>query len=407
MIFKVAWRNIWRSKVRSFIVIGSIAVGIWAGLLIIGFSFGMNNERTASAIGTTIGHAQIHSAAFDVEPLSSATLGDAALVSDLRRSVEDLPFVAGTAQRTVLQGMINSAKSARAVRIMGVWPEDERLQTTLPMNLVEGDFFKESGRNRLVIGEKLANRLGLKLRSKVVLTFQDAEGTLSRASFRVSGIYKTLNATWDEFHLYVHHEDLEKTLGIPLVHEVLVRFNETVDTDEKTVELASILSEDLALKSWKQVNPELGFADDMMAIMLVLVLGIIMMALLFGIINNMLMAILERRRELGMLMAVGMNKRKLFLMILIETLMLGFVGGPIGIVLGDLSTRLMMQIGIDLTSKKDGLAELGVQSIIYPEIVPEYYIIIAIMVVTTALIASILPAVRALKLNPVQAIRGE
>ena len=241
----------------------------------------------------------------------------------------------------------------------------------------------------------------------MVLTFQDAEGTLSRASFRVSGIYKTLNATWDEFHLYVHHEDLEKTLGTLLVHEVLVRFNETVDTDEKAVQLASSLPEGLALKSWKQVNPELGFADDMMAIMLVLVLGIIMMALLFGIINNMLMAILERRRELGMLMAVGMNKRKLFLMILIKTLMIGFVGGPIGIDVGDLSTRLMMQIGIDLTSKIDGLAELGVQSIIYPEIVPEYYIIIAIMVVTTALIASILPAVRALKLNPVQAIRGE
>lgn len=407
MIFKVAWRNIWRSKVRSFIVIGSIAVGIWAGLLIIGFSFGMNNERTASAIGTTIGHAQIHSTAFDVDPLSGAILGDEAAVDELRSEVESLPFVEGTAQRTVLQGMINSAKSARAVRIMGVWPEDERAQTTLPMTLVEGDFFESTGRNRLVIGEKLANRLGLKLRSKVVLTFQDAEGTLSRASFRVSGIYKTLNATWDEFHLYVHHEDLEQTLGAPLVHEVLVRFNETVDTDEKTIELAAVLPDGMSLKSWKQVNPELGFADDMMAIMLVLVLGIIMMALLFGIINNMLMAILERRRELGMLMAVGMDKRKLFLMILLETLMLGFVGGPIGIVLGDLSTRIMMRIGVDLTSKKEGLAELGVQSIIYPEIVPEYYMIIAIMVVTTALIASILPAVRALKLNPVEAIRGQ
>ncbi len=92
MIFKVAWRNIWRSKVRSFIVIGSIAVGIWAGLLIIGFSFGMNNERTASAIGTTIGHAQIHSTAFDVEPLSGAILGDDVAVDELREEVERLPL---------------------------------------------------------------------------------------------------------------------------------------------------------------------------------------------------------------------------------------------------------------------------------------------------------------------------
>jgi putative ABC transport system permease protein len=79
----------------------------------------------------------------------------------------------------------------------------------------------------------------------------------------------------------------------------LVRFNETVDTDEKAVQLASSLPEGLALKSWKQVNPELGFADDMMAIMLVLVLGIIMMALLFGIINNMLMAILGATSRAG------------------------------------------------------------------------------------------------------------
>ncbi|MBT6366974.1 MAG: hypothetical protein HOJ68_12620, partial [Bacteroidetes bacterium] len=159
MIFKVAWRNIWRAKVRSFIVIGSIAVGIWAGLLIIGFSFGMNNERTASAIGTTTGHAQIHHEDFDAEPLSTAVIADSATVVALREKVEALPFVSGTALRTVLGGMINSAKSARAVRIMGVWPEEERLQTTLADYIVDGDFFEDSGRNRLLIGEKLAKRL--------------------------------------------------------------------------------------------------------------------------------------------------------------------------------------------------------------------------------------------------------
>jgi putative ABC transport system permease protein len=407
MILKIAWRNIWRSKVRSFIVLTSIAIGIWAGLLIIGFSFGMNNERTAAAIGSTLGHSQVHSDAFLEEPTSAATIGDAARVTALQQELLEAPFVTGVSVRGVMMGMVSAPKSARGVRMIAVDPESERENSTLPSTIVEGDFFESKTRNSVVIGAQLAEKLGVGLRKKVVLTFQDGEGNISRASFRITGIYRTLNSTWDELNIYIKRSDLKKTIGKDLVHELMVRYDETEGTEEKTAELAQILPTGLKILSWKRNSPELGYADDMMGIMLVLVLGIIMMALLFGIVNNMLMAILERRRELGMLMAVGMNKRKLFVMILVETLMLGFVGGPIGILLGDASTRIMMGIGIDLTSKKEGLANLGVQSVIYPEIVPEYYIIVAIMVVLTALIAALYPAFKALKLNPVQAIRGE
>lgn len=407
MILKIAWRNIWRSKVRSFIVLTSIAIGIWAGLLIIGFSFGMNNERTAAAIGSTLGHSQIHSESFLQEPTAAATLGTPEEVQKLTDVLLEQPAVTGVSVRGIMMGMVSAPKSARGVRMIAVDPESERENSTLPSTIVEGDFFESKTRNSLVIGAQLAEKLGVGLRKKVVLTFQDDQGNISRASFRVTGIYKTLNSTWDELNIYLKRSDLEKTIGANLIHEVMLRYDETEGTEEKTAALAGLLPPHLKILSWKRNAPELGYADDMMGIMLVLVLGIIMMALLFGIINNMLMAILERRRELGMLMAVGMNKRKLFLMILVETLMLGFVGGPVGIVLGDLSTRLMMNVGIDLTSKQEGLANLGVQSIIYPEIVPEYYIIVAIMVVMTALIAALYPAFKALKLNPVQAIRGE
>lgn len=406
MIFKIAWRNIWRSPVRSLVVLSSIAIGIWAGLLIIGFSFGMNNERTAAAIGSTLGHAQVHSEAFLADPTPQATLGTAEEVNALATQLLASPAVSGLAQRAVLQGMIAAPKSARATRILAVDPDAERAITTLPDQIVEGDFFQSPTRNSLVMSRKLAERLGLGLKKKVVLTFQDPEGNLARASFRITGLYETLSATWDEMNVYIQRGDLEKLTGSSAVHELMVRYHETEDTEAKTAALAAALPYGINIRSWKQNAPELGYADDMMGIMLVLVLGIIMMALLFGIVNNMLMAVLERRRELGMLMAVGMNKQKVFGMVLVETLMLGVVAGPIGIALGDVTTRVMMGIGIDLTSKKEGLAELGVQSVIYPEIVPEYYLIMAAMVIATALIAAIFPAYKALKLNPVEAIRS-
>lgn len=406
MILKIAWRNIWRSKVRSLVVLFSIALGIWAGLLIIGFSFGMNNERTAAAINSTLGHSQLHSKAFLSEPAASATLGPADSVAWLTDRLMASPHVDAVAERGVFQGMITAPKLARAVRALAVDPEQERAVSTLPELLVEGTFFEDDKRNSVVVGEKLAEKLGVGMGKKVVLTFQDGNGTLSRASFRIVGIYKTLSSTWDEMNIYVKRTDLSKVMGVELVHELVLSYAETEDTELKTEVLSALLPPYLELRSWKENSPELGYADDMMGIMLVLVLAIIMMALLFGIINNMLMAILERRRELGMLMAVGMNKRKLFIMILVETLMLGVVAGPVGILMGDLSTRIMMNVGIDLSSKESGLAELGVQSVIYPEIVPEYYVIVAIMVLLTALLAALYPAYKALKLNPVEAIRG-
>ena len=405
MIFKVAWRNIWRSRIRSIIVLSSIAIGIWAGLLIIGFSFGMNNERTAAAIGATLGHSQAHSSDFLEDPSPSAIIAPEAY-ENLITALEEQSFVTGYAPRTMLQGMVASAKQTRASRIIGVNAESERANTTIATYMLEGDFFETRVRKGVVISEKLAEKMGLGMKKKMVLTFQDHNGVIHKASFRVSGIYRTLNAAWDELNIYVQQKDVERIIGTSLIHEVLISYDKSEDTEEKTAAISANVELPTVITSWKQNSPELGFADDMMGIMLVLVLGIIMLALLFGIINNMLMAVLERRRELGMLMAVGMNKRKLFFMILIETLMLGLVAGPIGIVLGDLSVRAMMEVGLDLSTKKDGLAELGMQSTIYPEIVPEYYVIIAVMVIMTALIAALFPAYKALKLNPVRAIRG-
>ena len=145
--------------------------------------------------------------------------------------------------------------------------------------------------------------------------------------------------------------------------------------------------------------------ETSMAITGLIVMTIFMFALIFGIINTMLMAVLERTKELGMLMAVGMNKAKVFWMIVIETLMLGLIAAPFGLLLGYLTVTTLGKNGLDLSSYGNGLEEFGMSTIVHPYIEPALYWQLAIAVLITAILGSLYPAWKAVKLRPVEAIR--
>ena len=159
------------------------------------------------------------------------------------------------------------------------------------------------------------------------------------------------------------------------------------------------------IKDWKKIAPELAYADEVMETWLFLIMIIIMLALIFGIINTMLMAVFERRKELGMLMAIGMNKSKGFTLILVETFFLSLIGAPIGMLLGALTINLTSETGIDLSIVGDGLQSVGLSNIIYPIIEPKFYFLTGILVFLFTLIAAIYPSKKALKLKPTEAIR--
>lgn len=146
--------------------------------------------------------------------------------------------------------------------------------------------------------------------------------------------------------------------------------------------------------------------DVMMDKMIFIIMGIILLALSFGIVNTMLMVILERTRELGMLMSVGMNKMKIFLLVLFETVMLSAIGGPIGMVLSSLMIGYLQETGIDLSSVGEGLKTFGIGSTIYPKLLEGDLLRIGLMVVAIGILSAIYPAIKALKLNPAEAVRA-
>ncbi|MDA8934275.1 FtsX-like permease family protein [Flavobacteriales bacterium] len=400
-ILKIAWRNIWRTPMRSLIVIGSIVMGIWAGIFVVAFSYGLNKQRTESSIKNAISHIQIHHPEYQKEYDSKFYLGEpdklnAVLESD--KSIESYAF------RTLLNGMVSSPIKSNGVRIIGVNKNQEKELTSIYSGLVKGTYFESKRRNPILIGEALAEKLKVKLQSKVVLTFQDTENTIISGAFRVCGIYKTQYSKYDQGTVFIENKDLHRLLKSENFHQVALLCNSIDQVDSTYNSLKTNLPE-YEVKDWKSIAPELAYADKIMESWLFLIMIIIMLALIFGIINTMLMAVFERRKELGMLMAIGMNRSKIFLLILIETLFLSLIGAPTGLVLGALTIKITSETGINLAFISKGLENVGLSSVIYPQIESYFYLFITVMVFLFTLIAAIYPSRKALMLKPTEAIR--
>lgn len=401
-LFKIAWRNVWRNKVRSLVVIASIITGIFAGVFTIAFSYGLNNQRTEVMLNSMVSHIQIHDSLFNEE----MTVSEVIDARDLDKILQNDTRIAAYCKRAVTQGMVQTANNGGGVMIQGIDPEAEKKVTDMYTKLVEGEYMTGTKKNPVVIGQKLAEKLKVGLKKYIVLTFQDAQGEVVSGRFKVVGIYKSISSKIDETLVFVNIKDAQKLLGIGNnFHEVAIVLNDV--NQAKTV--AHSLQKQLPtvlVEPWQEVSPELGYADETMALSLYIIMGIILLALIGGIVNTMLMAVLERTRELGMILCVGMNKTKVFTMIMLETIMLSLIGGPIGLLLGYGLTSYFEKTGIPLKGLEQGMEAFGIGTVVYPHIDLSQIMQIVVMVLVTALLSAIVPGIRAMKLKPAEAVRA-
>lgn len=403
MLVQIAWRNIWRNRTRSFVVIGSIIIGLWASIFILAFAWGLYKNNIDESVNRQFSHIQIHHPEFTHQQESKFVIEHSdSILSVLQK--DDL--VRSASSRTITKGMITSPTTATGVTVYGISPKAEIKQIGLNNNLIEGGYFASGKDNEIFIGEKLAKKLKVKLRSKVVITFTDIESNMVSAAYRVGGIYRSRNLSLDEVNVYVRKKSLGKLLGLkPSESNELAILLKDETTLESYKNYVQQLVPNAKVEDWKDLSPELELVIESFHLYTYIITGIILLALTFGIVNTMLMSVLERIRELGMLMAIGLNKRKIFSMIMVETLFLTLIGCPVGLFIGWLSVLVLGTYGINIAIFSEGLASYGFSSIIYPALDGQNYWTVAIMCLITALLAAIYPAYRALQLNPAESIR--
>jgi putative ABC transport system permease protein len=402
MLLTLAWRNIWRNKKRSLIIISAIAVGLCCGLFASATMFGMWDSMINTTIDRDIGHFQIHSKTFEDEKLVTDTIpGFENILSTLKAT----KYVAGVSSRILIEGMASSATTSNGVRILGINPATEKKVTTVYQHIIKGNYFGETWKNQIVIGEKLANNLGLREKSKIVLGFQGMDGSIIYGAFRVTGIFRTESSIFDKSNVFVKEDDLLKLINSDKIsNEIVVRLSSVQQVDSVYIPIKNKFS-NLSVKYWGELAPELNFYYQSVVLQSNIFVGIILFALLFGITNTMLMSVMERVREFGVLMAVGMKRSRVFLMIIMETISLSFIGGVVGLILALILIEYFGSVGINLSAFTEGLSQWSLGTQLYTSLPFSFYPPIVIMILVTAVISAFYPALKAIKLKPATAIR--
>ncbi len=405
MLFSISWRNIWRNKVRSLVIIFSVALGIFAGVTSTAFMKGLAEQRIQKVIKSELSYIQVHKKGFrQNSDLKSYIPGAAALTQDIRK----IPHVTGASRRVVVQAMIASAETATGVLIAGVNPEQEKQVTNIHEKIIDGAYFEGIKKHPVVIGKKLAEKLNVKVRSKLVITLQDTANNVISGLFRIAGIYTTNNNMYDESHIFIRIGDLLELTTLPedVAHEIAINIDDSENLPVVETQVKN-LAGGLEVMDWKSLSPEMNYLTEAMELYMYIFIIIILLALLFGIINTMLMVVMERTKEIGMLMAIGMNKFRIFSMIVLESIMLSLTGGIVGIFIGALFSKWRSIVPIDLSMWAQGYEQLGYDAYVYLSLDPIMLVNVTILVIITGVIAALYPAYKALKNDPADALRME
>jgi ABC-type lipoprotein release transport system permease subunit len=406
MIWSIAWRNVWRNKLRSLIMIVAVALGLFAGVFTMAFMQGAVDARIESATNTELGHLQIHAPRFLENNNIIYNIPDA---DSLAREIEALDSVKAASFRLIAEPFIMAAHGTAGGKLLGVIPEEEKEVTDIREHVIEGTYLEKTTRMPpILIGKKLADKLQLNIGTRINVQMVDMIGNLSAKGYRVGGIFETNNTSYDESTLFVRYQDLKEQLSIEgnKAHEIAIIL-EDGDWAADVKKSIQQIADDLNVQTWKEISPEMSLLTDSMDQYMYIFILIILLALCFGIINTMLMAVLERIKEIGMLMAIGMNRRKLFSMIIIESVMLTLTGGIIGIIIGSGVTKIFETHPINLSMFAEGLESYGFAAQVYTSLEGNTLIVITVLVIITGILSAVYPARKAVKLNPAEATRTE
>lgn len=404
----MAWRNIWRNRRRSLLTMAAIAFACALLVFMLSFQFGTYETMIQSAVRIHTGHFQIQAAGYMDDPSVRRVVADPERVG---RILSEIPAVTAFAERAEAFALVSSETRTYGAMVRGVDPAREPAVSRLKHLVREGRFLAPDDTDAALVGRLLAENLKVGPGDALVFLGQGRDGSIAAAEVTVRGI---IDSGQDEFDRGVLHVPLgffqDAFFMGHAVHRVVAVVRSLRDVPEATEQVVRALAEEgdgenLAVRDWDALMPGLSQSIAIDLVGGLVFYGLLLVVVAFGILNTFLMAVLERTREFGVMMALGTSRRRLTRLLLAESMLLTALGVLVGVALGCGVTLFFEARGIDMGEASELLAQFGISGALHPRLGPLSLAIGPGLVLIVTFFAALYPALRVRRLTPVAAMR--
>jgi ABC-type lipoprotein release transport system permease subunit len=404
LYLRLAWRNLWRHRRRTIIVVVAMARGLGLMMWYDGLMAGFDQAIYGNAIKVLGGNIQIHAEGYSTEtgqnPLLPLPDDQAAVQAALAQ-----PLVQTATRRINTGGLVTSPEGAFGVNITGLEPEKE-LEVSLPaQHVVAGRFLTSDDKDLIFIGKGLADAMGVTVGDRIPLVGRSTHEQTRRRTMTVVGIYDLGMPEFEKSAAYISLGEAQDLFDLAGQSTEVAIVLKQLGQEPKVIAAIEPLLPGYEIDTWRNNYPELMAAIttkngvmNIFGVIILLIAGI-------GILNLLLMAVYERTREIGLLGAMGLKPRQISLLFILEGILMGLVGVAAGIVFGLLINGLLRQVGLDFSSMTTATEYMAlISGRIYPTWGLEKLLSRALTVAIISALAALIPASEAARREPAAAL---
>ena len=404
MYLQLAWRNIWRNKRRTAIILTAVVIGIWSMILLGSLMRGMAVGMIKNGIATLTGHLQIHHKGYHNDPAIENSISTPGVVEKALR--KEMPKGALWSSRVRVNAVAGNARHSSGVTLVGIDPASEAKVSFIGSAMSGGRYLDPHEKNGIIVGEALLEKFETKLGRKLVLMSQDTNREIASRAFRIVGTFRAEMEATEKQYVFVNRTASQKMLKLKdSLSEIAILFPGKPDNPDAYNALRSALpSRQFEVHTWRELLPfQMAYLKILDGFMWIWYL-VVFVAMGFGIVNTTLMAVFERMREFGLLKALGMKPWWILREVLTESFLLLITGMAIGNLLGFVCIYALSGSGIDLSALAAGAEYAGMTRIIYPAIELKDVFMSNFIVLVLGILVSAYPAVKAARFTPVEAL---